>query len=77
MGLITVEKDLSEKVKKSLSDEHVPELVFPAAFNALSFSEKGSYVRKRSTEVSVELSRTDMELSRLAQRWVQIGRAHV
>ena len=48
VGLITVEKELSEKVKKSLSDEHVPELIFPAAFNALSFSEKGANVRKRS-----------------------------
>jgi V/A-type H+-transporting ATPase subunit I len=72
VGLITVEKDLSEKVKKSLSDEHVPELIFPAAFNALSFSEKSAYVKKRSGEVSMELSRTDMELTRFAQRWVPI-----
>ena len=72
VGLITVEKDLSEKVKKSLSDEHVPELIFPASFSALSFSEKGVFVKKRSSEVSMELSRIDMELSRLAQRWVPI-----
>lgn len=72
VGLITVEKELSEKVKKSLSDEHVPELIFPAAFNALSFSEKGAYVKKRSVEVSVELSRIDRSLSELAQRWVPI-----
>ncbi len=72
VGLITVEKGLSEKVKKSLSDEHVPELIFPAAFSALSFSEKGAYVRKRIAEVSAELSRIDSELSRFAQRWVPI-----
>ncbi len=69
VGLITVEKDLSDKVKKSLSDEHVPELIFPAAFSALSFSEKGAYVKKRSVEVSREIDWTDSELSRLAQRW--------
>jgi len=72
VGLITVEKELSEKVKKSLSDEHVPELIFPAAFNALSFSEKGAYVKKRSAEVSVELLRIDRSLSEFAQRWVPI-----
>ena len=72
VGLITVEKGLSEKVKKSLSDEQVPELIFPAAFSALSFSEKGVYVKKRSVEVSAELSRIDAELARLAQRWVPI-----
>jgi V/A-type H+-transporting ATPase subunit I len=72
VGLITVEKDLSEKVKKSLSDEHVPELLFPPAFSALSFPEKVTYVKKRSAEVSAEIERIDMELSRLAQRWVPI-----
>ncbi|HSQ78564.1 MAG TPA: V-type ATPase 116kDa subunit family protein, partial [Nitrospirota bacterium] len=72
VGLITVEKELSEKVKKSLSDEHVPELIFPAAFSALSFSEKGAYVKKRSVEVSRELSQIDRSLSELAQRWVPI-----
>jgi V/A-type H+-transporting ATPase subunit I len=72
VGLITVEKELSEKVKKSLSDEHVPELIFPAAFNALSFPEKGAYVRKRNSEVSVELSRIDRSLSEFARRWVPI-----
>ncbi len=72
VGLITVEKDLSEKVKKSLSDEQVPELIFPAAFSTLSFAEKGAYVKKRSAEVAAELTRIDTELSRLAQRWVPI-----
>jgi len=72
VGLITVEKELSEKVKKSLSDEHVPELIFPATFKDLSFSEKGAYVKKRSAEVSVELLRIDRSLSELAQRWVPI-----
>jgi V/A-type H+-transporting ATPase subunit I len=72
VGLITVEKDLAEKVKKSLSDEHVPELIFPAAFSDLSFSEKGAYVRKRSAEVSRGIDWIDGELSRLAQRWAPI-----
>ncbi|MGD0886870.1 MAG: hypothetical protein ABSA46_18670 [Thermodesulfovibrionales bacterium] len=39
VGLITVEKDISGKVKKSLSDEQVPELTFPAAFSGLTFSD--------------------------------------
>ncbi len=72
VGLITVEKELSEKVKKSLSDEHVPELIFPAAFNDLSFSEKGAFVKKRSAEVSVELSRIGGSLSEFARHWVPI-----
>lgn len=72
VGLITVEKDLSEKVKKSLSDEHVPELIFPAAFSSLSFPEKVSYVKTRIAEVSAELAWLDNELARFAQRWIPI-----
>ncbi len=69
VGLITVEKNLSEKVKKSLSDEHVPELIFPAAFSALTFPEKVAYVKKRSAEATSEVERIDVELSRLSHRW--------
>jgi len=72
VGLITVEKDLSDKVKKSLSDEHVPELVFPSSFSALSFSEKVAYVKKRIAEVSVELEWINTQHTRLAQRWIPI-----
>jgi V/A-type H+-transporting ATPase subunit I len=75
VGLITVEKDLSEKVKKSLSDEHVPELIFPAAFSSMTFSEKVLYVKKRVTEISAEIEFVDAELSRLAHRWVPIYRS--
>jgi V/A-type H+-transporting ATPase subunit I len=72
VGLITVEKDLSDKVKKSLSDEQVPELIFPASFGTLTFSEKVVYVKKRLLEISSEISRIDTGLSRFAQRWIPI-----
>jgi V/A-type H+-transporting ATPase subunit I len=72
VGLITVEKDLSDKVKKSLSDEHVPELIFPPSFSGLSFSEKVAYVKKRIAEVSVELDLINTQHTRFAQRWIPI-----
>ncbi len=72
VGLITVEKELSDKVKKSLSDEHVPELIFPASFSGLSFPDKVTYVKKRIAEVSAELEWIDAEQIRFTQRWVPI-----
>ena len=72
VGLITVEKDLSDKVKKSLSDEHVPELIFPASFSSLTFSEKVVYVKKRIVEITAEIASIEAGLSRLAQRWIPI-----
>ena len=69
VGLIAVEKELSDKVKKSLSDEHVPELTFPPAYGALGFSEKVEYVNRRMVQVSAEIDRAEQELSHLAKRW--------
>jgi len=72
VGLITVEKDLSDKVKKSLSDEHVPELLFPPSFGGLSFSEKVAFVKKRIAEVAAELEWIGAQQTRFAQRWIPI-----
>ena len=47
VGLITVERDLADRVKKTLSDEQVPELTFPTSFNNLTFSEKVTSGRAR------------------------------
>jgi V/A-type H+-transporting ATPase subunit I len=75
VGLITVEKEHADRVKKTLSDEQVPELIFPPSFASLSFTEKGAYVRKRIAEVSAELGRIEAELSQFARRWTPIYRS--
>ncbi|HAM51477.1 MAG TPA: ATPase, partial [Nitrospiraceae bacterium] len=72
VGLITVEKDLSEKVKKSLSDEHVPELTFPATFSGLTFPERVSYVTERISEVSQGIERITSEMEVFSRRWLPI-----
>jgi V/A-type H+/Na+-transporting ATPase subunit I len=75
VGLITVERDIADKVKKTLSDEQVPELIFPPAFSSLTFSQKIAYVEKRISEVTVERERIDGMLSQFSQRWVPIYRS--
>lgn len=72
VGLITVEKSVSDKVKKSLSDEHVPELTFPESFAKLTFSEKVLFVKKRADEVLSESKAIDAELARFTRQWVPI-----
>ena len=69
VGLITVEKDISDKVKKSLSDENVPELTFPPSFTGLTFPEKIAYVEKRRLEIARELQSIQTELERFSRRW--------
>ncbi len=41
VGLITVERDLADRVKKTLSDEQVPELTFPAVLQQPHLFGKG------------------------------------
>ncbi len=72
VGLITVEKEISEKVKKSLSDERIPELSFPASFSGLTFSEKVDFVKKRVAEISSEIRQIQTDMERLAAQWMPI-----
>jgi V/A-type H+-transporting ATPase subunit I len=74
VGLITVEKEISDKVKKSLSEEHVPELAFPQSFSGLTFSEKIAYVTDRLSAITRELRRIDSEIEQFLQRWGPIYR---
>ncbi|HYA86002.1 MAG TPA: V-type ATPase 116kDa subunit family protein [Nitrospirota bacterium] len=75
VGLITVERALSDRVKKTLSDEQVPELKFPPSYNNLTFLEKVIFVKKRITEVSAEIRKIDDELSQFTHRWAPIYRS--
>ena len=75
VGLITVERDLADRVKRTLSDEQVPELTFPPSYNNLTFSEKVAYVKRKIAEASTELRGIDAGLSRFAQRWTPIYRS--
>ncbi|MGE5894156.1 MAG: V-type ATP synthase subunit I [bacterium] len=72
VGLITVEKEVADRVKKSLSDEHVPELTFPPSFSGLSFLEKVTYVNNRIGEVTAEIQVIDEEMDCFARRWIPI-----
>ena len=72
VGLITIEKEMSEKVKRSLSDERIPELTFPPSFAALSFPQKTAYIGKRIAEVSAEVEGIGRDMERFAARWSPI-----
>jgi len=72
VGLITIEKGISEKVKRALSDEHIPELDFPPAMGDLTFQERSVYVKKRIRELKIETERLDGEREKFSRRWLPI-----
>ncbi len=69
VGLITVEKAESEKVRKILGEEHIPELTFPALLSRLSFPKRLSYLNQRITEISSEVDMINIDLQKFALRW--------
>jgi V/A-type H+-transporting ATPase subunit I len=75
VGLITVEKDVADRVKSALSDEQVPELTFPPSFRGLTFTEKVAYVTDRQGAVEREIARTEDELARFTKRWAPLYRS--
>lgn len=72
VGLITIEKGISEKVKRALSDEHIPELHFPPAMGDLTFQEKSVYLKKRMAELDTEIQWMNGELEKFSRRWLPI-----
>jgi V/A-type H+-transporting ATPase subunit I len=75
VGLITVEKGIADKVRRTLSEEQVPEFTFPASFSAMSFPEKMAYVRQRIAETGAEADRIQEQLDRFARRWSPLYRS--
>ncbi len=69
IGLIIVQKNLSERIKNLLSDEHIPELSFPPALNGLTFSEKIKYLRGSILRLSSEVEALESEIERFSRRW--------
>jgi len=74
VGLITLERKLAEKVRKTLGEQHIPELTFPASMQNLPFPEKIRFLTRRIGEVADEIAILDGELTRFAQRWGAIYR---
>ncbi len=72
VGLITIGKKDSEKVRKALSDEQIPELGFPPSFGPLLFPEKLAYLKRRVEDLSSDIRAVDEERANLCRRWAPI-----
>lgn len=72
VGLITVEREKADLVRRTLSVENVPELTFPASFSNLTFPEKVSYVKRRINDASREIRTVETGLALFARRWAPL-----
>jgi len=69
VGLITVSKDLSARVKNLLGEKDIPEMKFPPSFNNLTFIEKVRFLKDRIAEISGEIELFDMQLESFLIKW--------
>ncbi len=72
VALVAVQKEFAGKVRQLLSDEHIPELVFPQLVQNLPFAEKVGYVRAKMEELPARIAAIDADLVKFAQRWLAI-----
>ncbi len=69
VGLIAIEKKMSDKIKSALSDKDIPELIFPPSFSNLTFVEKMHFLRRRFSEISAEIEQLNMQLDSFSMKW--------
>jgi V/A-type H+-transporting ATPase subunit I len=74
IGLLTTERELSDKLKESLRDNQIPEVTLPSYLEELPFPEKMKAARKRFADLTAEAASIDRELSAFAERWLDIYR---
>jgi len=72
VALLAIQKGFAGQVRKLLSDEHIPELVFPQFVKDLAFAEKIRYVRTKMAELSAGIAAIDVDLEKFAHRWLAI-----
>ncbi len=70
--LLAVQKEMAGKVKDMLSDERIPEMVFPQAASRLGLPERIDYVRKRMAEISAEKALVEKKREEFARHWLAI-----
>lgn len=69
IALVTMTRELSEKVRQALNAERIPELSFPARYQELPLPEKIKRMRERQAAVGAELTRIGGDLQQFAARW--------
>lgn len=74
VGLITTSRSLSERVRETLGEEHVPEFRFRPEFDALSFPEKAAHLRRRASDLRGQMEDVSREIAAFCARWSPVYR---
>ena len=75
VGLIAATKDISEDIRKLLSDKQMPEFSFPESIRNMSFVHKVEYLQKEMEKKETALVAVDAKLAEFRHRWGPIYKA--
>jgi len=74
IGVIAIEPEMAETIKRALVDEQVPELSFPEKFSDYSLTEKIHYLKQRLGEIKQRRQLERARQKQVARRWLPIYR---
>ncbi|GAB4535795.1 MAG: V-type ATP synthase subunit I [Thermodesulfovibrionia bacterium] len=74
VGLIAIDRSVSEDIKRLLSEHDIPEMRFPPHIEGLGFAEKMVFIKQRVADVLNEIELIDMQMDSFSMKWGAIYR---
>ncbi len=72
VAVTTVEKQVSEKLRKAMQEKSIPDYTVPEELQQGSLSEKINFIRKKTEELTLEKRELEKRLKDYAVRWMPI-----
>lgn len=74
VGIITIDKKMSEDIKRLLGEQNIPEMKFPPSIENLSFTDKMAFIRNRMADISNEIDVINIQMDSFSMKWGAIYR---
>ncbi len=74
VGIIAIDKRMSDVMKRLLGEENIPEMKFPSSIESLSFADKMVFIRNRIVDISNEIDMVNMQMDSFSMKWGAIYR---
>lgn len=69
LGLIAIEKSLSDDLRSNLSEKQLPEFIFPESFRELTIAQKMDYLAAETLKDQLALTEVEKKLRDFVRRW--------
>jgi len=74
VGIIAIDKKISEAMKRLLDEENIPEIKFPSSIGGLSLADKIVFIRGRIIDIASEIDMINLQMDSFSMKWGAIYR---